>query len=355
MSEWQIPLCRPVLGRAEEWAVLEVLRSGDLANGPRADLFAARVAEEHGAQHSCAVSSGTLGLELALRAIGIGRGHNVLCPAYTFVASANAILATGALPQFVDVDECGMMSLYGLRDDWLRWAKAAVVVDLFGQSADEQVQRLRKLGIPVVEDACEALGGVAIGGDVGVFGFFPNKQITTCEGGVVCANGWRGKQIVDRVRAMRNHGRGPDGRIVGWGTNARMSEVHAALGLAQLSRMDESIYRRWVAAVEWYDPELRRCGVRTLADHPLSWFVYPVWFASRKVRDAVRAKLNDAGIQTGDYFPYIPTMPQFGNRDRHDHPQAWKLAQTGLALPFHPQIRHREVREVCRIVREVVG
>ena len=188
-----------------------------------------------------------------------------------------------ALPQLVDVDECGMMSLYGLRDDWLRWAKAAVVVDLFGQSADEQVQRLRKLGIPVVEDACEALGGGHRWRRRGVR-LLPEQANHD-------VRGWRGVRERPAREADRGSGAGdaePRTRA-GWsdrgvGTNARMSEVHAALGLAQLSRMDESIYRRWVAAVEWYDPELRRCGVRTLADHPLSWFVYPVWFASRKVR-----------------------------------------------------------------------
>lgn len=352
--KWRIPLSRPVIGAAEEQAVLRVLRSERLANGPLADTFARKVAAFHGLANGVAVSSGTLGLELALRALGVGPGDRVACPAYTFVASANAILAVGAEPVFVDVGSTGTMTVRGAMElAKAKAVKAAVVVDLFGEVAASVGKAFKLEGIPVVEDACEAFGSEGFGyGDLVVFGFYPNKQITTGEGGVVC--GGAEATLRDKVFRMRNHGTWPypnEQSLRSWGTNARMSEIHAALGLAQLRRA-KSMLRARARVAGWYHDSLPE-SICPLPMDGRSWFVFPVWFRSQDERDAVREAMAKARIQTGDYFPYIPAMPQYGLL-WPEYPMARKLSETGLALPFFPQMAKEEVREVVRVLRKAV-
>lgn len=344
--KWRIPLCRPMIGANELVAVRAVLESGNLANGPLADRFAGKIAKLHGLASGVAVSSGTLGLELSLRALGVGHGDFVACPAYTFVASANAILAVGAKPLFFDVDHCGIM-LSKLPTVMSKSVKVAVVVDLFGASARAAGLAFQARGIPVVEDACESLGNLDVGyGDLVVFGFFPNKQITTGEGGVVCLGAIGHPNSLAYVEVVRNHGRGPAG-FCRWGTNARMSEIHAALGLEQVKRL-RSLLRARERVARWYKDALPFVEIGYL-DEERSWFVFPVWFEDRARRDKVRDSLTRSGIQTGDYFPYLPDMPQFGKQP--EFPTARRLSETGLALPFHPGLTQREVLDVARVIR----
>ena len=250
MSDAEIPLARPVLGEAEEHAVLEVLRSGRLSLGPLLGEFERRFAKRIGAPHASAVSSGTAGLHLALRAVGVGDGDEVITTPFSFVASANVIVYERARPVFVDIDPrtltidpAAVAAAVGPR------TRALLPVHIFGWPAD--IAALERLGLPIVEDACEALGavhpdGVAVGarGHPAVFAFYANKQLTTGEGGMVTLAQADQKERID---SERNQGRAPD---MDWldhdrlGFNYRLSEIACAIGLAQLDRLDEMLAAR---------------------------------------------------------------------------------------------------------------
>src|ERR1700690_4413799 len=191
VSAEPIPLARPVLGEEEERAVLEVLRSGQLSLGPRVPAFESAFAARVGARFACAVSSGTAGLHLALRAGGVADGDEVVTSPFSFVASANAVLYERAKPVFADIDPVTLnIDPAAAAAAVTERTTALLPVHVFGYPAD--MVALEALALPIVEDACEALGSqYSDGGPVGgrghptVFGFAPNKQLTTGEGGVV--------------------------------------------------------------------------------------------------------------------------------------------------------------------------
>src|SRR5215207_10447277 len=252
-----IPLAKPVIGEAEEQAVLEVLRSGQLSLGPHVPAFEQAFAARLGVPHAAAVSSGTAGLHLALRAVGVEEGDEVVTSPFSFVASANAPLFEGARPVFADIDpvtlnvdpDAAAAAITGR-------TTALLPVHIFGYPAD--VPALERHGLPIVEDACEALGavhadGVVVGGrgHPAAFGFYANKQLTTGEGGMLTLGSGEHKERVD---SERNQGRAPD---MGWldhdrlGFNYRLTEIACALGLAQLERLDEMLAGRTLVA-GWY-------------------------------------------------------------------------------------------------------
>src|SRR6185503_19513150 len=249
-AEDVVPLARPVLGPEEEEAVLGVLRSGQLSLGPQVPAFEAAFAGRLGARHASAVSSGTAGLHLALRAVGVSDGDEVVTSPFSFVASANVCVFERARPVFADIDPVTL----NLDPDAAAAAitertTALLPVHIFGYPAD--IPAFERLGLPIVEDACEALGavhadGTAVGarGHPAVFGFYANKQLTTGEGGMVTTSD---PAVKERLDAERNQGRAPD---MGWldhdrlGFNYRLSDVACALGLAQLERLDDLLAAR---------------------------------------------------------------------------------------------------------------
>ncbi len=365
--EVKIPLARPDIGPRERAAVAAVLRTPFLSLGPKVREFEAALAARLGAGHAIAVSSGTAALHLAVRALGLGPGDEVVTSPFSFVASANCILMEGARPVFADIDDATLnVDPAAMAAAVTRRTRALLPVDAFGLAYDARaVNRIaRREGLAVIEDSCEALGatwhGRAAGtlADVGAFGFYPNKQITTGEGGMLVT---RSARIAALARSMRNQGRDRASWLVhhrlGW--NYRLDEMSAALGLAQLSRLDELLARRRRVA-GWYAEALAgTTGVRLL-DCPTgcerSWFVYVVRLAGARARAAVERTLAQAGIATARYFPPIHLARHFRALGwRHGQfPVAERASRECLALPFHGRMRAAEVERVAGTVQRAL-
>jgi perosamine synthetase len=364
----EIPLAKPVLGEAEEQAVLDVLRSGQLSLGPRVPAFEHAFAQRLGAAHASAVSSGTAGLHLALRAVGVRDGDEVVTSPFSFVASANVCVFERARPVFADIDPVTL----NLDPD----AAAAAVTDrttallpvhIFGYPAD--IPAFERLGLPVVEDACEALGavhadGVAVGarGNPAVFGFYANKQLTTGEGGVVTM---ADAAMKERIDSERNQGRAPD---MGWldhdrlGFNYRLSDVACAIGLAQLERLDGLLADRARVAARYSEAlgGLEGLGLPCpdAGGNVRGWFVYVVQVPRGHDRDDVLRALREHGIPSKPYMPAIHLMTYyretFGHREG-EFPVCEDVAARSLALPFFPEMTDGQVERVAAALARVLG
>jgi perosamine synthetase len=363
-----IPLARPVLGEAEEQRVLDVLRSGRLSLGPLLGEFERAFTARIGARCASAVSSGTAGLHLALRAVGVSDGDEVVTTPLSFVASANVVLYERARPVFADVDPV----TFNLDPDAAAAAvtertKALLPVHLFGYPAE--LAAFERMGLPIVEDACEALGavdadGITVGarGHPAVFGFYANKQLTTGEGGMVTmADG----DMKERIDSERNQGRAPN---MDWldhdrlGFNYRLSDIACALGLAQLERLDSllagrarvaRLYRTVLDGIEGLQlpcPEVGRI-VR-------GWFVYVVQLPTGVDRDGVVRSLADRGVPSKPYFPAVHLVSyyreRFGHRDG-EFPVCEDVAARSIALPFFPEMTEGQVEQVADCLRDVLG
>ncbi len=375
-----IPMSQPDITDAEVQAVTDVLRSPVLALGPRAELFERKVGARLEAPHAIAVSSGTAGLHLCMIAAGVGTDDLVLTTPFSFVASANCILYERARPVFVDVDPetltidpaalartmRGLMRAGGADAGRLR---AILPVHVFGQAADmDPILALgRAHGLPVIEDACEAIGagyrGRPVGslGEAGVIAFYPNKQITTGEGGMIVTREDRWNTL---CRSLRNQGRDV---FDGWlahtrlGYNYRLDELSAALGVAQIDRLDDILARRAQVAA-WYGARLADVEELTLPvvaswTTRMSWFVYVVRLAETIDRDEVIAALGRRGVPARAYFPPIHLQPfyrqRFGYRPG-DFPVAERAGACALALPFFGTMSETQVDTVCGALREVL-
>jgi perosamine synthetase len=365
-----IPLAKPVIGEAEERAVLEVLRSGHLSLGPRVPAFERAFAQRVGAPHASAVSSGTAGLHLALRAIGVEEGDEVVTSPLSFVASANAILYERARPVFADIDAVTLNLDPSAAQAALTERTAALLpVHIFGYPAD--LPAFERLDLPIVEDACEALGAVhADGTPVGgrghpaVFGFYANKQLTTGEGGMVTMSSAEHKQRID---SERNQGRAPD---MGWldhdrlGFNYRLSDIASAVGLAQLQRLDGMLAARGAVAA-WY----REALADLAAAHGLAlpcadiggdvrgWFVFVVQVPRGVDRDQVIRGLGQRGVSAKAYLPAIHLMSFYRERFGHrpgEFPVCEDIASRSLALPFFPEMSQGQVARVAAALTEVL-
>ena len=367
-----IPLAKPLLGDREEQLVLDTLRSGRLALGPRLASFESAFAATHGSTHVSAVSSGTAGLHLAVRAAGIEPGDDVVTTPFSFVASANCLLYEGARPVFCDIDPATLNMTADAAGEALTEKTTGILpVHIFGYPVDMAAVELlsRDCGLWIVEDACEALGaehadGTPVGarGNLSVFGFYPNKQITTGEGGVVVSPS---ASVKERIDSERNQGRSPD---MGWldhdrlGFNYRLDDMSCALGLAQLERLGDllaararvaSIYSEALADVEGIGlPCPDRGGNRR------SWFVYVVQLPHGVDRDTAVTAMRERGVDTKPYLPAIHLMSFYRDRFGHregDFPVCEDVAARSLALPFYPQLTDGEVEEVVEALRDVVG
>jgi perosamine synthetase len=357
-----------VIGAEEEQAVLDVLRSGRLSLGPRLPAFESEFAAWVGAPHASAVSSGTAGLHLGLRAAGVEAGSEVVTSPFSFVASANAALYENARPVFADIDPLTLNVDPGAVAAAITERTSALQpVHIFGYPAD--VAALEAHGLPIVEDACEALGATyPDGGSVGarghaaVFAFYANKQMTTGEGGMVCVGDAETKARID---SERNQGRAPD---MGWldhdrlGFNYRLSDIACALGMAQLGRLDEMLADR-ARVAGWYGERLGDIEGLTLpcadaGEARRSWFVYVVQLPAGVDRDAAVVELGRRGIDTKPYLPAIHLMgfyrDRFGHREG-EFPVCEDVSARSLALPFFPQLAEGDVVRVVTELRDVIG
>ncbi|CAA9522031.1 MAG: Aminotransferase, DegT/DnrJ/EryC1/StrS family [uncultured Solirubrobacteraceae bacterium] len=366
----EIPLAQPVLGAEEEERVLEVLRSGQLSLGPRVSAFEEAFAAWVGAPHGSAVSSGTAGLHLALRAAGVSDGDEVVTSPFSFVASANVIAFERATPVFADVDPRTLnLDPQAAAAAITERTTALLPVHIFGYPAD--LPAFERMGLPIVEDACEALGarhadGIAVGarGHATSFGFYANKQLTTGEGGMVLTGDPATK---DRVDSERNQGRAPD---MGWldhdrlGFNYRMTDLQAAIGIAQLERLAGMLTdRRQVA--HWYAETLQELSTELGVGLPCEnsggdergWFVWVVQVPPGVDRDQTILGLRAHGVQSKPYLPAIHLMSFY--RERYGHrpgafPVCEDVAARSVALPFFPAMTRDQVERVSSALSAVL-
>lgn len=363
----RIPLSSPDITEADIQAVVSVLRTPRLSIGPKMVEFERAIADFVGVRHGIAVSSGTAALHLCLDALGVGEDDEVILPSFTFIAAGNAVLYQRARPVFVDIDPFTLnLDPAKLEQRITPKTRAIIVVHTFGYPAnlDAILAIARNYGLPVIEDACEALGaryrGRPVGGigNFGVFGFYPNKPITTGEGGMVVT---RDSQMADTIRALRNQGRrGSDGwlehRLLGY--NYRLSELNCALGLEQMTRIGEILDRR-SAIAQQYSEELQAIPEVTtsplnISDGRVCWFVYVVRVASR---DAILERLQQQGIGCARYFAPLHLQPLFARfvNSRDDLKITEQVATETLALPFFNALTREQIHEVCGALACAVG
>ena len=368
----KIPLSAPDITEAEIVAVTAVLRHPRLSLGDKLVEFETALARYVGSDHCVAVSSGTAALHLALLAADLQPGDEVIVPSFAFIAVANAVRYVGAIPVFVDIEERALnISPTAVRAAITPRTRAIIVVHTFGVPAamDELLEIARRHQLKVIEDACESLGakfgGRKLGslGNAGVFGFYPNKQITTGEGGALVTND---AAMAKRARMLRNQGRSASGD---WceheeiGYNYRISEINCVLGIVQLQRIAEILEKRAQAA-RWYFRNLVDCPhiempPMEIAQGKISWFVYVVRLAEHfptGARDRIAAELTVRGIGCGRYFAPIHRQPAYRNVAYRcmDLKTTESVAERTLALPFFNQITPEQVSEVCTALREVL-
>lgn len=369
----EIPLSSPDIEEWEIERVAEVLRSGRLSLGPQMMEFERAFSTYIGVAHGVAVNSGTSGLHLAIRALNIGEDDEVITAPFSFIAPANAILYERAVPVFVDIDPV----TFNIDAEKIEAAitpktRAIVAVHTYGRPASMSsiMDIARRYGLLVIEDACEAIGAEADGrrvggiGDIGVFAFYPNKQITTGEGGMIVTNDL---EMAARMRSLRNQGRG---QSTEWfehkelGFNYRLSEMSCALGLSQLERIESILERREAIAQAYHLRLAEESGFilpeMEIRDGRISWFVYVVTLAdrfTRKDRDWIASELGASGIGCARYFAPIHLQPFYRKMFGHQpgtFPVTERIAERSLALPFYNRITGRELDKVSQTLVRLI-
>jgi perosamine synthetase len=369
----EIPLSRPWTDEREEELVLEVLRSGRLSLGPTIDRFEELVAERVGATYAAAISSGTAGLHMLCHIAGLGPGDEAITSPLSFVASANCFILEGATPVFADIDPVTLnMDPPAVEAAITERTRAIVAVDMFGFPCE--LDELRALadrhGLALIEDSAEALGAEYKGRPLGahgpsaVFGFYPNKQMTTGEGGVVVTHSEEEWQL---LRSLRNQGRSYEAgsswfNHVRLGFNYRWTDVQAAMGIAQLEKLDRILELRAAAAKRYDDLLAALASVETPSpdddDHRRSWFVYVIKLASDLDRAQVMADLRRQGVATAEYVPCIHLQPYM--RERYGFadglcPVAEDTARRTMALPFYTGIEPEDQQRVVEVLAAAIA
>ena len=361
----RIPLSAPDISESEINAVVEVLRSPRLSLGPKLKEFEKNIAEYAGAKHAVAVNSGTSGLHLCVRCLGLKAGDEVITTPFSFVASANVLLYEKAMPVFVDIDPRTLNIDAGKIEAAITSkTKAIMVVHVFGRPSPMPaiVEIAGRYNLKIIEDACEAIGAESdnrrVGnlGDAGVFAFYPNKQITTGEGGIIVTDD---DLIAEQAAMLRNQGRDANSEWfehVALGYNYRLSDINCALGIEQLKRLEIILPQRAAAARKYNERLAKNRHLITpeidLPDGKISWFVYVVRLNenfTRTQRDSVVRAMNQAGIGCGRYFAPIHLQPfyveNFGYKIG-DYPLAERAAERVIALPFFNRLTDAQIDEV---------
>ncbi len=368
----QVFLSRPDITEEEIEAVCAVLRSPNLSLGPKLEEFERAFSEYIGTKRAVAVNSGTSGLFLCIIALGIGQGDEVITTPFTFISSATTIMMAGATPVFVDIDRESLnIDAAKIESKITDKTKAILPVEVFGNplGMDKVCEVAEKHRLVVIEDSCEALGSELNGKKVGTFGkisvfaFYPNKQITTGEGGMIMTDD---DALADLFVSLRNQGRGKGD---GWlsherlGYNFRLSDINCALGIVQLSRIEQIKAKRNQVA-KWYQKMLAEDARLTVPTEPdgcdMSWFVFVVRLAEEfdvRHRDRILQDMKDKGIQVGNYFPPVHLQPfiaeQYGFQ-KGDFPIAESICERTIALPFYNNLTYDEVAIVCKALKEVL-
>lgn len=358
----QIPLSQPDITDLERRAVLSVLKTPRLSLGPKLEEFEKIIGNYIGVKYAIAVNSGTSALHLIIRALDIGEGDEVITTPFSFIASSNCILFEKAKPVFVDINKDTLnIDVNKIENKINKKTKAILAVDVFGQSADwDTLQKIaKKHNLFLIEDSAEAIGSeyknkkCGSFGDAGVFAFYPNKQITTGEGGMVVTNN---KKIAELCRSMRNQGRAKNSKWlqhIRLGYNYRLSEINCALGIAQLKRINQLLKKREKVA-ETYNKLLKNINNIKLPyiakNTKISWFVYVIRV---KNRDEIMKKLQEKGTGCSNYFQPIHLMP-FYKYKRGSFPITEKASQETLALPFYNNLKKQEINYVVQELKKLV-
>ena len=383
-----IPLSQPDINEADIEAVVDTLRSGRLSLGPRQARFEELIAERAGTRHAVAVSSGTAGLHLVMLGLGIGPGDEVITTPFSFIASANCIRYVGATPVFVDICPRSLnMDPAKVEAAVTDRTRAILAVEVFGSPThmDRLAQIARHHEIPLVEDCCEALGGRFRGkplgsfGRAGVFAFYPNKQITTGEGGMIVTDD---DHLADMCRVLRNQGRATEsmadqpGAAVGnragsWlaherlGYNYRLSEIACALGISQMDRLDDMLERRRNVAAAYMRQmmdisDIVLPNVPPGADDLMSWFVFVVRLSAtydRDARDRIIAGMRRHDIGASNYFPCIHLQPAYTGLPRCEpgcFPIAESISERTIALPFYNRLDDNDIQLVVHTLKVMI-
>ena len=355
-----IAISKPYIGEEEKAAVLEVLESGMLSQGPRTQAFEERFAALCQVKHAVAVSSGTAALHLALLANGIGPGDEVITTPFTFMATINAILLTGAMPVLVDIEQ----ETFNIDPEQVEQAvtkrtRAILPVHLYGHMCNmSRLQNIAdKHGLLIIEDACQSLlasyqGAYAGSFGTGTFSLYATKNIMTGEGGMITTND---DEVANQCRLLRNHGMSRRYYHDGVGFNLRMMDLQAAIGLVQLDRISEIMTKRNSNAA-YLNANIR--SVITPCTRPgygHAWHQYTVRINGDRVRDEAMMQLNEAGIGTGVYYP-VPAHKQSYLKTILGEvtlPVAEQMAQEVLSLPVHPQLSHEELDKIVTEVNKL--
>lgn len=368
-----IPLAKPEILESDIEAVVAVLRSSRLSQGPALRAFEKGLAAYVNIDHAIALNSGTSALQLALQSLQIGEGDEVILPSFSFMAVTNAVLATRATPVYADIDP-STLNLEPTKVESLLTpqTRAIIVVDTFGRVAEvEQIRAIAHCyGLFVIEDACEAIGAEVNGrkagtlGDLGVFAFYPNKQITTGEGGALVTNSAMLAQV---VRGLCNQGRQNSAQWfqhVDAGYSYRLSDVNCALGLKQLSRIEDILRTRECIAQRYREQlDANNHGARCCFELPtgrISWFTFPILLPEdmgQRERDEIWQQLKEIGIECGRYFPPAhlqPVMRKFPFRCG-DLRATVEVSQRLLCLPLFNSLEQAEIEFICEALDKVLG
>lgn len=365
-----IQLAKSDITQVEIDAVVNVMKSGWLSIGPKVEEFEKKIADYVGVKYAIAVNSGTSGLHLLIKSFDIKDGDEVITTPFSFVASTNCILFERAKPVFVDINpETLEMDIDQIESKITEKTKAILAVDVFGHPMD--MKRLRDIadrhGLILIEDSCEALGseydGIKSGSiaDAAVFAFYPNKQITTGEGGMIVTDN---DEIAELCRSYRSQGRAITGFWLHherMGYNYRMSEINAVIGSVQMDRLDEIIEKR-INVADMYNARLSRIyGVKTPYVSPkttmMSWFVYVIRLGEGIDRDGVMEYLKQNGVACRPYFtpihiqPYIKEM--FGYEE-NDYPNTARAGRSCIALPFYNELGFKEIEYVAEVLEAAI-
>lgn len=370
---YKIPLSGPDITSKEKKAVLEVLKTSSLSLGTKYVEFQNIMAKFAGVKHAVAVNSGTAGLHLIIRALGIGRGDEVITSPFSFISSSNCILFEGARPVFVDINKDTLnIDVSKIEEKITGKTKAILAVDVFSHPAewDELKKIAKKHKLFLIEDSAEALGSEYKGkkcgsfGDAAVFAFYPNKQITTGEGGIILTNN---KKIAEFCQSSANQGRkiqnGKWLEHVRLGYNYRLDEMSCALGAAQMGRIKEILSKRAKVA-ELYNKKLKNIESLEIPfikpGSSLSWFVYVVKLPKKlsgKKRDAIIKKMAEKGVQCSNYFKPVHLQPfykkEFGYK-KGNFPVTEDISQRTLALPFYNNLSEKEIEFVVKSLKDAI-
>lgn len=370
----KIYLSRPDIRQKEIKSVIKVLKTPDLSLGPKLPEFEKKFADYLGSKYAVGVNSGTSGLHLCIRALDIGEGDEVITSPFSFIASANCILFERAKPVFVDINHRTLnIDPKRIESKITKKTKAILVVHIFGYPCQmsEILKIAKKNNLRVIEDACEAIGAEFQGRKVGTFGdcatfaFYPNKQMTTAEGGIIVTDN---QKIAYLCKSMRNQGRRLNGSWLEHerlGFNYRLSDINCALGITQLERI-RGILKKRKRIAQLYNQRLEL--IRTVkilcddnTDFKRSWFVYVIQLDesfSCRDRNKIIERLEIKGIECGTYFPPIHLQPfyvkKFGYQ-KGDFPVAESVSDRTIALPFYNNLKQEEIDFVCRNLRNLLA